>query len=222
MSDDDWGDMDEPTGPARTPRSHRRRTGPSQSQRFMMTLAVTAVVMLALGVLIGVAIGRATAPRTAVTPPATTKVTTPSVEPTEPAETSTEPTTSPEPSETVPPEPAYTPPAPKQLSPADGARIAASKVALKWSKITPPNAETVTYSFDIETYAGGKWTDLQTITGLTAPTYSARVLANNRRWRVWAVVDDVAGPKSGWRTYRHTPVAAPKPSTPSTTTSPTP
>jgi hypothetical protein len=34
---------------------------------------------------------------------------------------------------------------------------------------------------------------------------------------VWAVVGGVAGPKTGWRTYRHTAVSSAKPSTTTTT-----
>ncbi|HEX9094062.1 MAG TPA: hypothetical protein VF902_08775 [Coriobacteriia bacterium] len=222
---DDWGETEDPIPTGAAPRSHRRQsTGLSRDQRFGITLAGTAAVMLVVGLLVGVAIGRATAPRTqtpsaSAEPTATAAAETPasgaptdtSVPGTETAGAGTEPTS---PEATVA---TYTPPAPKQLSPADGARIAATRVALKWSKVSPPNGGAVTYAFDIETYSGGKWGGLQTIRGLTAPTYSARVLANTRRWRVWAVVDGVAGPKSVWRKYRPVATVTPKPST--TTTS---
>jgi hypothetical protein len=213
---EDWGDTEDTTSERRQPRSHRAQgAGLSREQRFVITLAVTAVVMLVVGLLAGMAIGRATAPRTEApavsTEPTATAEASESVVPTEPPPVEVEP---------VVPEAivaTYTPPAIKQLSPADGVRVKTARVDLTWSKVSPPGG-TVTYAFDIETYSGGKWTDLQTVRDLKATTYSARVLASSRRWRVWAVVDGVAGPKSGWRTYKPAVATTAKPSTTTTTT----
>lgn len=216
---DDWDDMDEQV-PARTRPSGRRRepSGLSRNQRYAITLAVVAAFMLILGLVLGFSIGRTVGARSmsqtkapvatqtqSVTPSQTLTEATPTQIATEPAVTTT-PTT---PARTV----SLTP---KQISPSDGQHISTSHVDLTWSKVTPSDGGTVRYSFQIETLSGGSWGDLQTLTGIHSTSYSVRVLTSLRRWRVWAVVDGVAGPKTGWRTYRHTTVSSSKTSTSTT------
>jgi hypothetical protein len=174
--------------------------------------------MLIVGLVLGFSIGRTVGARSvsqtkapvatqtqSVTPSQTLTEATPTQIATEPAVTTT-PTT---PARTV----SLTP---KQISPSDGQHISTSHVDLTWSKVTPSAGQTVRYSFQIETLSGGSWGDLQTLTGIHSTSYSVRVLTSLRRWRVWAVVDGVAGPKTGWRTYRHTTVSSSKTSTSTT------
>lgn len=209
---DDWGDIS--SDAKRLRRRSAQPGGLSREQRFSITLAVTAVAMLALGLVLGVVIGRATAAKAEArsNPPART-VTRVEPPPVEPAPV-VEPTPTVE--ATVAPEPLD---APSPSSPDDGDRINADTVALKWSEVTDPSGQPVTYTFEIETYRSGKYTDSQTIDGLTTNSYpKARVLTNTRRWRVWAVGSDGRlSAKSDWMRYRHTAVT-PKPVTPKPST----
>jgi hypothetical protein len=218
---DDWGDIDE-AGETRMSRRAAARGGGGldRQTRFIITLAVTAALMLLVGIGIGWAIGRATAPRAPAPEPVAEVVTTETIEPTASIDPSasvdTSPTTgSAEPSiPPPPPEPPKdtTPPGtPDQISPDTGDRIDADRVTLKWSKVEDPSG--VKYAFEIQTsLGGGKWGTSQVITDLSTASYSARVLTMRRRWRVWAV--DGAGnasAKSDWSIYY--PAATPAPST---------
>lgn len=187
-------------------------------------MAVGAAILLLLGIGIGFALGRATAPKPVV-----------QAEPT--ATVITEETTLPAgvieevPTETIdavtdeglaseePTADTKRPPRPKQLAPANGAVIDASRVNLRWTKVTDDSGKKVTYSFEIQNRSSnGTFGSTQIIKGLSATSYSARVLTVRRRWRVWAV--DKAGNasvKSTWRSYIHkyTPpkkTVTPKPS----------
>lgn len=221
---DDWGDIeynDTRMGRLTAAGSGggRRSGGLGREERFIITLAAAAALMLVIGVAIGFAIGRASAPKppapqalaTTTPEPTTTPVadTTVSAEVTVPTEPTTEPTTTPVVEPTATAEPLK---APNQISPDYGAKINADRVTLKWSKITGA----VTYAFEIQTRVNGKWTNDQVIDGISKTSYSARVLTSLRRWRVWAIDGNgKAGTKSDWSTYSHTVV---KSSTPSTTT----
>ena len=210
--DDDWGDIDdEPRMPRRAAPPTGQSAGLSRQQRFINTLAVVSALMLVLGVGLGFALGRATAPTVPAQP---AEVATLTVESTASADStaSAEPTVvveatpTPEPTAAPPPKNNQPPKTPTQLDPDDGARIDASRVTIRWSKVTDPSGGTITYAFQIQTYSGGEWVGLQTIGGLKTRSYSVRVLANRRRWRVWATDDDgnTSG-KSDWSYFRHTP-----------------
>ncbi|HEY3317934.1 MAG TPA: hypothetical protein VGK50_05885 [Coriobacteriia bacterium] len=208
---DDWGDIEDDTrmgrrAAAATSRSSSSdRDGLSRNQRFIITLAASAALMLVIGVAIGFALGRATAakqePKTAEVATATPE---PTVTPAAVSTVSAEVTVpvAPPPAPVVATEPLK---APRQISPDDGARINADSTTLKWSKVSDPIGGSVTYAFEIQTRVSGKWGTSQVITGLKTTSYKARVLSSTRRWRVWAVdVNGKAGTKSGWSTYAHT------------------
>jgi len=198
-----------------------RRGGFDRERRLQTTVAVGAVIMLLVGVGLGFALGRATAPEPVVpTEPTSTPV---AQETTMPAGVVEE-----VPTDTVdaalaeedlaseePTADTKKPPKPKQLAPANGAVIDASRVNLRWTKVKDAGGK-VTYSFEIQNRRpNGTYGSTQVIKGLSSTTYSARVLAVRRRWRVWAV--DEAGnasSKSPWRTYIHKYVAPKKPVTP--------
>lgn len=206
---------------------YRRSTARSQDQykldrqqRLMITIGVGAAVVLLIGVGGGFALGRATAPK----PPAPVVAVVPTE--TVPAAvtsdtisadaTVTDDLVASASVEASPP--ADLPPAtPKQLAPSNGDRINADRVTLKWSKVTDQNGGKITYAFQIQNRTStGSYTTGQTIKGLSATSYSARVLSVTRRWRVWAVDSTgKASAKSPWHTYKHTYVAPakPKPST---------
>jgi hypothetical protein len=223
--DDDWGDIPETPDPGsrmgRRAVEEQRRQGRSREQRFLITLGATAALALVVGIVIGMLLGRATAPKqpensAAIITTATAEPATASVEPTitEVATESVQPTETAEATTPVEPKDTEAPDTPKQTYPDDGDRINADRVTLKWTKVTDDSGEPVTYAFEIETYASGKWGSAQVIKGLTKNSYSARVLQARRRWRVWAV--DEAGnasPKSDWSIYRHTAVTTSKPAT---------
>jgi hypothetical protein len=221
---DDWGDIEYDgtrmgrRAAAGSGGGKRSGGGLGREERFIITLAAAAALMLVIGVAIGFAVGRASAPKppapqalaTTTPEPTTTPVaeTTVSAEVTVPTEPTTEATT-PVVEPTATAEPLK---APNQISPDDYDKINADKVTLKWSKITGA----VTYAFEIQTRVNGKWTNDQVIDGISKTSYSARVLTNLRRWRVWAIDENgKAGTKSGWSRYSHTVV---KSSTPSTST----
>lgn len=203
-------------------RPYRRRGGYDRERRLQTTILVGGLALLLIGLGVGFGIGRATAPGSATPSEATSTAV---VEETtlpagvveevpsqtvdvsaEEASASAETTTS----------DTESPPRPKQLAPANGAVISASRVTLRWSKVTDDQSA-VTYSFAIQTrMANGTYGATQVIRGLKTTSYSARVLSARRRWRVWAV--DGAGnqsSKSPWRTFIHSYVA-PKKSTPAT------
>jgi hypothetical protein len=227
---DDWGDIDGDETRAPGPRSQRRsgagrgHGGLGREQRYVITLAVIAALMLVAGIGIGFAFGRLTAP----TPTPEPVVASESLEPSagvEPVETTQ--TASFEESEALAAETSETPSAeenrapdtPKQVSPDDGDRIDASRTKLRWSEVTDPDGDEVTYAFEIETYASGEWGDHQEIDGIKTTSYPARVLSNRRRWRVWAVDSNGnAGEKSDWSIYRHTAVSTPTSSNTSSST----
>ncbi len=214
---DEWDDIDEgPRAARRT--SSRTRPGLTRDQRFSITLASVAVVMLVLGVILGVMVGRATAPVSGQGEESSSGQTFPSVTDTQPA-TPPESLETSQTSETSSAAEAEPPETPRQLAPANHARIDASRVNLRWSKVTDSVGGEVTYSFRIQTNTGGGWGNEQTIADLTSRSYSVRVLSSTRRWQVWAV-DSASreSARSGWRTYRHT---APKPTpTPKPTSKP--
>lgn len=222
---DDWGDIgyeDDESRMGRRYAARQRREGMRREQRFAITLAVAAAVMLVLGLGVGFALGRASAPRPEPEPaPVVAEVTEtvePTVTPVAEATESVEPTVSEEPTEPV--KPTTPPETPKQLSPDDGDKIDADRVTLKWSAVKADDGTEVTYAFEIQTRVNGKYTNSQTIDNLTKPSYSARVLVNRRRWRVWAI--DKYGnvsEKSDWSYYQG--VAEQTTTKPSTTTTKT-
>jgi len=200
MTDNDLG---------RISRRPYRSSGLGRQQRLMITLGVSAALLLAAGLGVGFALGRATAPepepQTPVVQPEPTmpagvveEVPTETVDPdlTAAQETSEEETV------TVDEEP---PPRPKQLAPADGAVINASRVNLRWSEVEDDSGEPVTYSFEIQDrLSDGTYGKTQVITGLKDNSYSARVLTVKRRWRVWAVdAEKNKSKRTGWDYYIH-------------------
>lgn len=200
-----------------------RGGGLDRERRLQITMGVGAAFLLLLGIGIGFALGRATAPKPAQQSLAIVEETTlPAgvVEevPTETVDSSLTDETSSSAETTAD---TTRPPRPKQLAPANGAVIDASRVNLRWSKVTDEGGA-VTYSFQVQNrLSDGTYGATQTIKGLKVRSYSARVLSMRRRWRVWAV--DAAGNasiKSVWHTYIHKYVPPPKPkdSTPSAST----
>ncbi len=196
-----------------------------REQRLQITMAVGAAVMLFMGLGLGFALGRATASRSAVTAEPTSTVivdeTTLPAGVIEDVPTDTvdagftdDTTLSAEPAEDT-----KRPSRPKQLAPANGAVLTTTRVNLRWSK-SKDDSGSVTYSFEIQDrLSNGTYGRAQVIKGLKSRSYSARVLPQRRRWRVWAV--DEAGNKSlksPWRTYIKKYVAPPKKSTNSTPT----
>jgi hypothetical protein len=184
--------------------THERHAGMDRQQRLMMTISVGAALMLIVGVAIGFAIGRYTAPKPTVkvvtveqtqTAGAIEEVPTETLEPAAPVVEATASV------ETTPPD-NVAPDTPKQTAPANGAVLKTSRVTLRWSKVTDDSG--VTYAFEIQNrLADGSWGKTQVIDKLDTNSYSARVLQVTRRWRVWAV--DGAGnesEKSSWRTYK--------------------
>lgn len=203
-----------------------RRQGLDREKRLLITVGVGAALMLLIGTGIGFALGRATAPvpepetviEAETTMPAGVEepVPTETVEPEE--EYSFEETESIEATVSADEEP---PPTPKQLSPSDGAQVNATRVYLRWTEVDDEGP--VTYAFEIQDrLPNGTWGNTQVIRDLKDNSYSARVLAVRRRWRVWAV--DEAGnesPKSSWRHYARKPAPAPAP-TPNPSPAPEP
>lgn len=188
-------------------RSYRRGSGWDRERRLQTTIGVGAGVLLVVGIAIGFAWGRATAPK-AVTPEQTPaaiieettlpvdfadEVPTETIEP----EITDETDASFETTEDAPPS------KPRQLAPANGAVLNTSRVNLRWTKSTDEEGP-VTYSFEIQNRrSNGTYGSTQVIKGLKTTSYSARVLSVRRRWRVWAVdAEGNASAKSGWRTYR--------------------
>lgn len=184
-----------------------QRQGLDRDQRLQITMGVGAAVMLLLGAGIGFALGRATAPEpepvretagVEIVPTDTAGVEEPlpdeglEVTSTADASESIEATVS------ADEEP---PPTPKQQSPSDGAVVDATRVYLRWSKVSDEGP--VTYAFEIQDRrADGTYGNTQVIRDLKETSYSARVTSVRRRWRVWAV--DEAGnesAKSAWRYY---------------------
>lgn len=221
---DNWADDDD-LGETRMQRRSRqqqsRDPGPRREQRFAMTLAVASAVMLVLGAVAGFAIGRATAPKAPApaavateTAAATTETATQATE-TVPATVSVEPTPT---APVTPPADKTAPKTPTQISPDDGAKLTASTVTLKWSKVSDPSG--VTYSLEVQKYLGSsKWSTVGTFTGLKTTSYKLSTFTTRRRWRVWAV--DGAGNKSsmsGWSSYSRKVTTT----TPSKTTTKTP
>ncbi len=199
----------------RIERRSYRQQGLNRQQRLTITLVVTAVMLVGAGVAIGFAWGRSTAPEPEPQPVAQAETTLPAgvVEevPTETVDPDLAAAEAvPEDATVVDEEP---PPTPKQTSPKNNARINASRVYLRWTKVEDDSGAPVTYAFEIQDrLSSGSYGKTQVISGLTSTSYSARVLYVTRRWRVWAV--DEAGnksDKSGWRYYKHTPRPAPKP-----------
>ncbi len=207
---DDWADdYENETRMSRRTAAKAKRTsgGLGRDERFVITLAATAALMLVIGGAVGFALGRATSRPSAPAAVATTTpepTTTPASDATVSAEVAVpiEPPPAPAAEPTVSAEPLKTP---RQLAPDDGDYINADRVTLKWSSVTDPTGRPVTYAFEIQTRVNGTYTDAQVIDGLTKTSYSARVLAGRRRWRVWAVdADGKASPKSDWSYYQHT------------------
>ncbi|NTU71401.1 MAG: hypothetical protein HGB10_06245 [Coriobacteriia bacterium] len=186
-----------------------QRSGWDRERRLKTTIVVSAIVLLVVGVSAGFALGRATAPKPA---PVTAQPTTTVVEtlpagvveeiPTETVDaTLTEETTD----VVEVTEDTTAPPKPKQTAPANGAVLTSSRVTLRWTKVEDDSGEPVKYAFEIQDRrSNGTYGNTQIIKGLSANSYSARVLSVRRRWRVWAV--DSAGnasKRSSWRTYIH-------------------
>lgn len=201
-----------------------RRGGYDRERRLQTTIVVGAVILLLVGFGVGFSLGRATAPKAAPNPvPVVQTETTLSAEPTLTPDTSlaTETVSAADTSSAEAPTADTTrPPKPKQTAPANGAVINASRVTLRWTKVTDDSGEPVTYSFEIQNrHSGGTYGDAQIIKGLKTTSYSARVLSVRRRWRVWAV--DSAGnasAKSVWHSYIHKIVTPAKSTTSSSTT----
>ncbi|MDZ4168146.1 MAG: hypothetical protein U1E26_00630 [Coriobacteriia bacterium] len=196
-----------------------QKPGVDRERRLLITMGVGAAIVLIIGTGLGFALGRATAPE-----PEPVVVTAES--------TMTSGVVEPVPTETVLPEESFyetesieatvsadeePPDTPGQLAPANGAVIDASRVYLRWSEVSDVGVDgeegSVTYAFEIQDkLSGGSYGRTQVIRDLKETSFSARVLLNERRWRVWAV--DEAGnesAKSGWRTYTKKPAPAPKP-----------
>lgn len=196
-----------------------QRPGADRERRLLVTLGVGAAVMLLVGAGIGFALGRATAPKpepvrepasVEIVPTQTAGVEEPLPEDTFMEEPAVDASESIEATVSADEEP---PPTPKQLAPSDGAVIDATRVYLRWSKVTDEGP--VTYAFEIQDRRpDGTYGNTQVIRDLKETSFSARVLPVRRRWRVWAV--DEAGnesPKSAWRYYskKATPAPAPRP-----------
>jgi hypothetical protein len=188
--------------------------GLSREERFTVTLGAAGALMLVIGLTLGFALGRVTAPKATQPAPIITVEATGSVVATQdvtPIATDTVESTVTEVADataSVEATPADTkaPKTPNQLAPDDGDRIDADKVSLRWSKVTDDSG--VTYAFEIQNYLGSsKWGNGQVIDDLHATTYKVRVLSVRRRWRVWSV--DGVGNKSGksdWSYFGHTVV----------------
>ncbi len=205
----------------RVPNRSYHSGGVDRNKRLYLTMGVGAAIMLVFGLIVGFALGRATAPvaepepapvvETVTTMPAGVEepVPTETIEPefTEETDASVETTQTDE-----------DPPArPKQTAPSDGASVRTTRVHLRWTTVSDDGP--VTYAFEIQDrLPNGTWGKTQVISGLADNFYSARVLPVKRRWRVWAV--DEAGnesAKTGWRTYirKPSPVPNPTPTQPS-------
>jgi len=202
------GDYGPREGYGRIKERSYRRGGYDRERRLQTTIAVGAVVLLLLGIGIGFAVGRATAPKAPTTgTPIITETTMPvdvadevpseTVDATEVAGDVTSESVEATSDTTVPSRP-------KQLAPYDGAILTGTRVTLRWSKSTDDSGEPVKYAFEIQSrHSDGTYSDAQVITGLTSRSYQARVLQVRRRWRVWAV--DAAGnasKKTGWHYYK--------------------
>ena len=226
----DWqDDIEYPTRPSGRASTRGGGGGLRREQRFLITLGVTAAVMLVIGVTTGFALGRATAPKPSPQPapvavttapadttpsadstPLVTDVTTPPADGTQ-SDIASTPVTPPVTQTTKPPK------TPRTTAPDDFAKLSSSTVTLHWTKVTDPAGGSVTYSFDIQTWKGKTYGPSQTITGLTKNSYSkAKVLSSKRRWRVWAVGSD--GKKSAKSSWSHFSAAAAKKSTTTTGT----
>lgn len=220
---DDWGDIEDGDRllPGRGSYGRRRSTGPGREQRLAMTLGAAAVLLLLIGLGIGFAIGHRSAPPVQQQPIVATEtptvapepvVATPTVEPT-PTPVAAEPTVtvSAEPSDTTAPR------VPTQISPDDGAHLAGPRTTIKWSKVTDPSTP-VKYYVDLWTFVDGTTWSKQVLGPLNTASYSVRVTAMKRRWRVWAVDGKGnVGKKSDWSYFFLK--EAPAKSKPSTDTS---